>query len=124
LSHSSELNGWARRRPATFGRMGQEARRNETDSEERAAKCGGTWCAAAIVFGGIYTLPVLAPLLVDMIARLSPADRQLVILWLEGLTMPEIEEVSGIRAGTVAVRLTRIRKRLTEMIESAEVRNG
>ena len=62
--------------------------------------------------------------LVDMVGRLSPVDRQLVILWLEGLTMPEIEEVSGIRAGTVAVRLTRIRKRLTEMIGSAEVRNG
>jgi RNA polymerase sigma factor (sigma-70 family) len=62
--------------------------------------------------------------LVDMVARLSPVDRQLVILWLEGLSMPEIEEVSGIRAGTVAVRLTRIRKRLAEMIGSAEVRNG
>ena len=60
----------------------------------------------------------------DMVARLSPLDRQLVILWLEGLTMPEIEDVSGMRAGTVAVRLTRIRKRMTEMIGSAEVRNG
>jgi hypothetical protein len=27
---------------------------------ERAAKCFRTWCAAAIVFGGIYTLPVFA----------------------------------------------------------------
>jgi RNA polymerase sigma factor (sigma-70 family) len=47
------------------------------------------------------------------VARLSPADRSLTLLWLEGLTAPEIEEVTGVQAATVAVRLSRVRKQLT-----------
>lgn len=46
------------------------------------------------------------------VASLNPADRMLTLLWLEGLSAAEIEEVTGVRAGTVAVRLSRIRKRL------------
>ena len=47
------------------------------------------------------------------VAQLKPADRSLTLLWLEGLTAPEIEEVTGVHAATVAVRLSRIRKQLT-----------
>lgn len=47
------------------------------------------------------------------IASLSPADRLLTLLWLEGLTAAEIQEVTGVQPGTVAVRLSRIRQRLT-----------
>jgi RNA polymerase sigma factor (sigma-70 family) len=43
---------------------------------------------------------------------LPPEDRQLVILYLEGLSASEIEKITGIRAGTVSVRLTRIRQHL------------
>lgn len=46
------------------------------------------------------------------VAQLRPADRSLVLLWLEGLTAQEIEEVTGVQAATVAVRLGRIRKQL------------
>jgi DNA-directed RNA polymerase specialized sigma24 family protein len=46
------------------------------------------------------------------IARMSPGDRTLILLWLEGLSAAEIEEVTGIRAATVAVRLSRIRRAL------------
>ena len=46
------------------------------------------------------------------IASLSAADRTLTLLWLEGLTAAEIEAVTGIKAPTVAVRLSRIRKAL------------
>jgi DNA-directed RNA polymerase specialized sigma24 family protein len=46
------------------------------------------------------------------LARLGEADRSLTLLWLEGLTAAEIEEVTGIPAATVAVRLSRIRKQL------------
>ena len=44
----------------------------------------------------------------------APADRALVLLWLEGLSAAEIEDVTGIRAATVAVavRLSRIRRAL------------
>ena len=46
------------------------------------------------------------------IASLPAADRTLTLLWLEGLTAAEIEAVTGIKAPTVAVRLSRIRKAL------------
>jgi DNA-directed RNA polymerase specialized sigma24 family protein len=36
----------------------------------------------------------------------------LILLWLEGLTAPEIEEVTGVQAATMAVRLGRIRRQL------------
>ena len=34
------------------------------------------------------------------------------LLWLEGLTAGEIESVTGVKAATVAVRLSRVRKEL------------
>jgi RNA polymerase sigma-70 factor (ECF subfamily) len=43
---------------------------------------------------------------------MSPADRALTILWLEGLSAREIEDVTGVRAATIAVRLSRIRRQL------------
>jgi len=46
------------------------------------------------------------------IASLTPADRTLTLLWLEGLSAAEIEDVTGVRSSTVAVRLSRIRKQL------------
>jgi RNA polymerase sigma-70 factor (ECF subfamily) len=47
------------------------------------------------------------------IAAMSPADRTLTLLWLEGLSAAEIEDVTGVKAATVAVRLSRIRKQLS-----------
>ena len=46
------------------------------------------------------------------IAGMSPGDRTLTLLWLEGLSGSEIEEVTGVKSATVAVRLSRIRKQL------------
>ncbi|HTI36793.1 MAG TPA: sigma-70 family RNA polymerase sigma factor [Vicinamibacterales bacterium] len=54
------------------------------------------------------------------IREMHPADRMLTLLWLEGLTAAEIEEVTGMKAATVAVRLSRIRKRLHPGSESYE----
>ena len=50
--------------------------------------------------------------LVELVSQLPPEDRQLVILYLEGASANEIEKITGIRAGTVSVRLTRIRQHL------------
>ncbi|HZB24521.1 MAG TPA: RNA polymerase sigma factor [Vicinamibacterales bacterium] len=50
--------------------------------------------------------------LVRAVAALPPMDRALTLLWLEGLTAHEIEDVTGLRSATVAVRLSRIRKQL------------
>jgi DNA-directed RNA polymerase specialized sigma24 family protein len=46
---------------------------------------------------------------------MNPADRTLTLLWLEGLSAAEIEDVTGVKAATVAVRLSRIRKQLNPM---------
>lgn len=46
------------------------------------------------------------------LAAMPPADRTLTLLWLEGLSAAEIEDVTGVKAATVAVRLSRIRKHL------------
>ena len=46
------------------------------------------------------------------IAGLDPVNRTLTLLWLEGLSAAEIETVTGVKAATVAVRLSRIRKQL------------
>ncbi|HKV98691.1 MAG TPA: sigma-70 family RNA polymerase sigma factor [Vicinamibacterales bacterium] len=46
------------------------------------------------------------------IAAMAPGDRTLVLLWLEGLSAVEIEEVTGVKAPTVSVRLSRLRRQL------------
>jgi DNA-directed RNA polymerase specialized sigma24 family protein len=46
------------------------------------------------------------------IAGMNARDRTLTLLWLEGLSASEIEEVTGVKSATVAVRLSRIRKQL------------
>lgn len=51
--------------------------------------------------------------LIQAVARLTPADRALTVLWLEGLSAAEMEDVTGVKAATVAVRLSRIRKQLS-----------
>jgi RNA polymerase sigma-70 factor, ECF subfamily len=52
------------------------------------------------------------------IAQMSPVDRTLTLLWLEGLSGVEIEAVTGVRSPTVAVRLSRIRKQLAPVEDS------
>jgi RNA polymerase sigma-70 factor (ECF subfamily) len=47
------------------------------------------------------------------LAGMKPADRTLTLLWLEGLSAAEIEEVTGVKSATVAVRLSRIRRQLS-----------
>ena len=55
--------------------------------------------------------------LVDGIRELPAADRQIVTLHLEGLSAPEIEEITGVTAGAIATRLTRIRQKLSERVQ-------
>jgi RNA polymerase sigma-70 factor (ECF subfamily) len=55
-------------------------------------------------------------MLVDAVRCLGGNDKQIVLLHLEGLSNAEITDVVGMSEGTVATRLTRIRKRLAEAI--------
>jgi RNA polymerase sigma-70 factor (ECF subfamily) len=54
--------------------------------------------------------------LLDAVQRLEPIERQLALLYLEGLNTREIGDVLGITEGNTAVRLTRMRQRLTQML--------
>ena len=52
--------------------------------------------------------------LLATIHRLKPADRQVMLLYLEDLTAAEIGEVTGLSAGAVAVRIHRLKALLAE----------
>jgi RNA polymerase sigma factor (sigma-70 family) len=56
------------------------------------------------------------------IQELAPVDKQLILLHLEGLSYQEIEEVAGLSESAIASRLSRIRDRLTALIQNKEVR--
>jgi len=47
-------------------------------------------------------------------------DRQIVVLYLEGLSAGEIEAITGVSAGAVATRLTRARRRLRATVLGTE----
>jgi RNA polymerase sigma-70 factor, ECF subfamily len=57
---------------------------------------------------------VLLSRLMDIVQRLRPLDRQLVILYLEGLSAREIAEVTGISAASVATRIGRVKRLLSQ----------
>lgn len=57
---------------------------------------------------------VLVSRLMELIQRLRPLDRELVVLYLEGLNAVEIGEVMGISAGNVATRISRVKKLLSQ----------
>jgi RNA polymerase sigma factor (sigma-70 family) len=60
--------------------------------------------------------------MVAAIQELAPVDKQLILLHLEGLSYQEIEEVSGLSGSAIASRLSRIRERLTALIQRKEIR--
>ena len=60
--------------------------------------------------------------LLDAVQRLAPVERELALLYLEGLTAREIADVLGIGEGNAAVRLTRLRQQLTRILNPNEVK--
>jgi RNA polymerase sigma-70 factor (ECF subfamily) len=58
--------------------------------------------------------------LLATIHRLKPADRQVMLLYLEDLTAAEIGEVTGLSAGAVAVRIHRLKALLADAHGSEE----
>jgi RNA polymerase sigma-70 factor (ECF subfamily) len=59
--------------------------------------------------------------LVEAVRQLQPADQTLVTLYLEGFSAREIEDVTGFTANNVAVRLSRLRHKLTLALRGTEV---
>ena len=64
----------------------------------------------------------LADRLLATIHRLAPADRQVMLLYLEDLTAAEIGEVTGLSASAVAVRVHRLKALLAEPYRTQEKR--
>ena len=64
----------------------------------------------------------LSDRLLAAIHRLQPADRQVMLLYLEDLTAAEIGEVTGLSASAVAVRVHRIKVLLAEPYRAEEKR--
>jgi len=50
--------------------------------------------------------------LLDLIHRLRPADRQIILLYLEGQIASEIAEITGLSASNIGTRIHRIKKLL------------
>ncbi|HEX4351262.1 MAG TPA: sigma-70 family RNA polymerase sigma factor [Polyangiales bacterium] len=57
-----------------------------------------------------------------LVQRLNPIDRQVVLLYLEGLDAAEIGEVTGHSAGNVATKVHRIKKILGRQIAAGGVK--
>jgi RNA polymerase sigma-70 factor (ECF subfamily) len=57
---------------------------------------------------------ISAAILLDLIYRLKPLDRQLMLLHLEGETAGSIAEVTGLSEGNVATKIHRIKRLLKE----------
>ncbi|MCX8474987.1 MAG: sigma-70 family RNA polymerase sigma factor [Sphingomonas sp.] len=55
-----------------------------------------------------------------LIRRLQPPDREVILLYLEGLEARVIAEVTGLAAGTVAVKVHRIKALLAQRFHSGE----
>ncbi|TGX50143.1 sigma-70 family RNA polymerase sigma factor [Sphingomonas gei] len=55
-----------------------------------------------------------------LIRRLQPPDRQVILLYLEGLDAAAIAEVTGLTAGTIAVKIHRIKALLARRFHSGE----
>ncbi|MXO92796.1 sigma-70 family RNA polymerase sigma factor [Erythrobacter arachoides] len=58
--------------------------------------------------------------LMATIHRLKPADRQVMLLYLEDLTAGEIGEVTGLSTGAVATRISRLKALLAEAFQPEE----
>ena len=56
------------------------------------------------------------------IRELPVSDRQVIVLYLEGMSAAEIEAVTGFTSGSIATRLTRIRQRLAARLRGEETR--
>ena len=56
------------------------------------------------------------------IRDLPVSDRQVIVLYLEGMSAAEIEAVTGFSSGSIATRLTRIRQRLATRLRGEETR--
>lgn len=56
----------------------------------------------------------------DLVQRLKPLDREVFVLYLEGLAMEEIAEIAGLTQTNTGTKIHRIRRLLSEQLASKE----
>jgi RNA polymerase sigma-70 factor (ECF subfamily) len=56
----------------------------------------------------------------ELIRRLAPLDRQVIVLYLEGMQAAEIAEVTGLSAGNIATKVHRIKRVLARGIAQGD----
>ena len=59
-------------------------------------------------------------ILMSLIQRLKPTDRQIITLYLEGLNAAEIGEVAGLSAGAIATNIHRIKSKLATLFQKGD----
>lgn len=57
-------------------------------------------------------------LLIEAIRSIRGLDKQIIVLYLEGLTNGELAEVVGLTEGAIATRLSRVRTQLAEFVNT------
>ena len=62
-------------------------------------------------------------LLLELIQRLKPLDRHVILSYLEGLDAASIAEISGLSAGNVATKIHRIKTMLARQFQQGEYVN-
>lgn len=62
-------------------------------------------------------------LLIEAVRSIQGLDKQIVVLYLEGLTNAELAEVVGLTEGAIATRLSRVRTQLAQFVRAKEARN-
>lgn len=97
----------------------QSTRRRSRGGREEAIAEGADFPSVAIDSEQEVLRAEKRTLLLDAIRELPAADRQIILLHLEGLNYAQIEEISGLSQSAIATRLSRLRDRLRDRINAA-----
>jgi RNA polymerase sigma-70 factor (ECF subfamily) len=62
--------------------------------------------------------------LMALIRRLGPLDRQIIVLYLEGIDAASIGEITGLSSGNIATKIHRVKKALIARFHEQAGRNG
>jgi RNA polymerase sigma factor (sigma-70 family) len=95
---------------------GRVRRRFRRETELNEAEAGSAWRCPTGVDERLVQEQQRA-LLLARIRALPEADREVIVMHLEGLSHGEIGEVTGATVGAIATRLSRIRERLTHELQ-------
>jgi RNA polymerase sigma-70 factor (ECF subfamily) len=101
IAHNIGASHIQRSRRASAGLVDLEAL--EASQSEHWAKEANRHLSSAILF--------------DLIRRLSPLDRQVILLYLEGEAAAEIAEATGLTAVNIATKIHRIKRLLKQQTE-------